>query len=267
MAVGLAAGAYSVGLLIVNLRLARFGVYSAGFVRTEYVLVGSLFVFLVALAHVSFSHGVNELGSCVAAAKERMWKRAVWHAANGLLTLTSVAFLPLIVVSEGRLLVEAWKLWFAAFILIGTGIWLQQTQERVLAVWRQITVSTDDSIESRKRQVSQVLNLLNIAPFLLLAAAGYAHGVYPHISPAFGGGYRDQAIFLANEKGIEIAANLGLPQERPANLVGPLELLHESEKEYIVLPHGTESRYRAIRLNRSQFELLANVQRKFDKRE
>src|SRR5579863_1563721 len=46
-ALGVAATCFAVGLLIVNTRLAAYGVYSSDFIRTEYVLAGAAFIVLV----------------------------------------------------------------------------------------------------------------------------------------------------------------------------------------------------------------------------
>lgn len=49
LAVGMSSLCYIVGLLITNLHLASFGIYSVEFLRGEYLLTGAVLIFLVAV--------------------------------------------------------------------------------------------------------------------------------------------------------------------------------------------------------------------------
>src|ERR1035438_5607032 len=70
--------AYALGLLVSNLHLARFGVYSAGLFRTEYVLTGPLTAFAVLWYAAFFALlGAAWKGVRTSAREKQYWRTAV----------------------------------------------------------------------------------------------------------------------------------------------------------------------------------------------
>lgn len=55
LSIAATAACFSIGLVVVNLRLAQYGVFSSEFAKAEYVLVGALFVFIGTAALFSVS--------------------------------------------------------------------------------------------------------------------------------------------------------------------------------------------------------------------
>lgn len=61
VALGIIGTAYVVGLLVVNIRLARYGMYGAGLLKVEYILCGFLWLTLLALAVASWNYFRDQL--------------------------------------------------------------------------------------------------------------------------------------------------------------------------------------------------------------
>ena len=55
LAFGVSSVCFILGLLIVNLHLSKYGIYSKEFLRTEYLLAGAVCIILVVIAEISFS--------------------------------------------------------------------------------------------------------------------------------------------------------------------------------------------------------------------
>lgn len=67
LAIGITTACFILGLLVVNLRQAQFGIYFLDFIRTEYMLVGAVFVFLTTCAQLIFIRLNSDLESIPAA--------------------------------------------------------------------------------------------------------------------------------------------------------------------------------------------------------
>ncbi len=94
---------FALGLLIVNLRLARYGYFSADFIRTEYVLAGGLFVFLVAIATFFVSYGISHFSAATERWRAKEHLVAVLAILFGLFEILAVPSFALSTTSEWRL--------------------------------------------------------------------------------------------------------------------------------------------------------------------
>jgi len=257
----LAAGVcFIVGLLIVNLRLALYGVFTAGFVRTEYMLAGALFCFLI-----GFTQGAVFLSRSLAnTALDNLRERKRLIAGFELVACASMLWLPvwvLSLISDYRLSFLHWRTWLIYFGLFFGIHFVGDFVKELFDFLKGVSADAGESFSPTKLQ-SVLYQVLSLLPFILITLTLYAHYAYPYFSPALGGGRKDQVLLVPTDEGREICLQMRLPVQPDGRTVGPVDILTESQDEVIVLPtqrKSAELNIRAIRLKRSLFNAVVNV--------
>lgn len=267
IALGVTVLCFSVGLLIVNLRLAQYGIFSAGFVRTEYVLAGTLYFFLVALTWVAFGLAVREFTDGLAKWRELKHGRALLTFFFAVIGLIAPQVLALGTLSAYELAVHKWQFWFTMMVLIMAARYAHDFSDHLNEVWQRISKPSTAERRSTERRTkdwhSRLQALLISVVLSITIVVGYATVSYPLLSPAFGGGRRDQVVLIPTNEGLRACKAIGLPLHMKETAIGPLDILTESEHELIVLPKENADgpfKPRAIRLNRDLFEAVITVQ-------
>jgi len=252
--VGVSSACFILGLLIVNLRLAKFGIYSPDFVRTEYVLVGAVFLFLVATAYFSFQHSLRDFKAVPQHWKQKHYFRSIGITFFGALTAIGPLMFVFSIMTISTNIFKDWWLWISLMALVGFGHYARQLYIRgsTLIIDNQ---PTDGNVDAM--QISKTNQLLGHTAFLLLYMGIYANYLYPHIPPSFGGGNKTPVILIPTAKGLEICKILALPLQKNQVTIGPIEVLTESENELVVLvSDGLTEKKHAIRLKRELFDAI-----------
>jgi len=256
LAVGFTVVCFSVGLLIVDLSLARYGIFSSELIRSEYVTAGALFIFLVALMQLSLSYGLKDIESAAPRWREGGRIASVFIVIFGLFEILCGPTLALNFMSDGKLDVGKSETWIVIGIMVNASILSSVLLERSIELWKGIQVPlTTESIETTS--LFRLRRILGLVLFNYLAITMYAYYAYPYLSPAIGGGRREQVMLLATEQGIAVSKSLSLPVQIGTQLIGPLQLLTETDSEIIVAFEPNESmKFRALRLQRNMFEAM-----------
>lgn len=251
---------FALGLLIINLRLATFGVFDGGFLRTEYVLTGALFLFLVVQAGVSFHYSLTRVVD-----GRDLWRKGNKIKGFALIGLTIFAYTgtqsyALGILSQHQLGFLNWKTWLVLAILLGAAVQVRVLFGDSYGVCKQFFHSVEND---RVSEFSGQLNDLAFSLlFVLVFIAMYAQYAFPKLSPAFGGGLKDHVILLPTERGVEVIKALGLPARKDQKTFGPFEILTESDKEIVIISDDIKKEsvtIHAIRINRSLLDAVLNV--------
>lgn len=248
---------FVLGLLIVNLRLSYYGIYSLEFIRTEYILAGAVFIFLVATASASFAYSQGNFNRVIPEIKEKRFGSAFANMFFGLITLSA----PLIVVFGFLFLNSGYiysvNAWLSIFGLIS----FAHIARLFISEFASFVHETNFDDESGKIKQAEIANrLFGQIAFLLVFIGGYANLMYPHIPPSFGGGHKSPALLYPTSRGLDICKALKLPLQSNQAIVGPVEILTESEKELVILiPDSLSGKQHAIRLNRELFDAFQAI--------
>lgn len=257
---GFAGLCFASGLLVVNLRLAKFGVFDSNFVRVEYVLTGALFLFLVAIAGFSFDHVLSNIRAALHRWKERHWATAIVQMSISVLAYFGTQTFAIGVLSDYRVGFLSWKALAIIAIALAAAVHLRAALDRSQKIY--VCLARRDEDETRV-ELSRHLNELGSSlAFVLVFIAAYAQYAYPYLSQAYGGGWREKVILIPTEHGTNVIKRLGFQTNPEQNFVGPVEILAESDKELIVLPDkSADERYNAhaIRLSMDLFDGVINV--------
>lgn len=258
--VGISSAFFVLGLLIVNLHLSRYGLYSKEFLRSEYVLAGAVFVLFMVSAEVGTSYFVEWMQKMVS-----LWRDK--HFARILLTpymLLPVLFVPLLLLllsGNGYIGIKGVK---TMGIPMG-GVFMASAM--FYHAYRQLKLNLNEIFPARTEQNTEraphkrISKLFWPLLFVLSGITFYAKTTYPYISAVYGGGTRSPAIIYPTPRGYEVCKALSLPVN-PNKSVGPLEVLTESEKEITILvQNGLSAKKIAIQLNK---ELLDATQTRTD---
>jgi hypothetical protein len=213
---------YAIGLLIVNLDLARHGVVSLDLGRPEYVMAGGLWVFITVLTAWSLYGAVT--------LTHDVWQESV----KGLLRscfiiLALISAVPFVLFTALRYDDLTWKGVGLATVVVelnglmalGAAMWLNKARTQPLsAIFTAHTPAT----------------LPRYLPGAMLALTLYATIVSPNVAKEFGGGRKPTIyVFLTEMPPVNWVA-LGYGVVPDARMIGPVALLMETTGQIVVTP-------------------------------
>ncbi|MGB3552493.1 MAG: hypothetical protein WA993_17570 [Candidatus Binatus sp.] len=223
---------YTVGLLVVNADLSRYGLVSMGLARPEYVLTGAMWAFLMLFTYSVFS-------VIVATIRHVIWNLDSLGARifYSLLALSTPGFFIMVVfmiAGHSNMGLSPQKLlWITEGILISaSSILLASGPVRVelkRLFGEQVPQATDAVILDSpwKRSVFE------LGPQVVLVLAGlafYASWTFPYISKDWGGGARPTVILYLNER--PPSGRLGALAD--GMTIGPAPCIQETEQAVII---------------------------------
>jgi len=241
---GISSFCFVIGLLIVNLRLAAYGVHSLEIDRAEYVLVGAVAVLLCTASYFALGIVTRHLKSAFGNVKAREYKKcggAIFAALGTLIT----AQLLLSRLSDGAAYFTDWRVWASIVVMGAIASVVYAIAKRMYAIWMQVKAG-----QVPPGWLGEQVTATAEALGLLAAEFGmYAFLTYPMISMAYGGGHRGAVELLLTERGAQVAKELGLPMTSPTS-AGPVYILTESEHELVVTTNNSfwpEKQYNQLR--------------------
>lgn len=257
LGIGAASICFILGLLIVNLYLGKYGIYSSEFARTDYILVGAIFISLIFIVGACFKIIDQQYKWVTDRWNNKQYVRAIVVAILALTLVMGALYMIfglLIVTSKFASLKEVViPISIVVFIFVcGYAFY-----SKVVSV---IQIAKLSQQKEDKTLSNEVLDSLIIIPTLIFGIIMYATAVYPNISPAWGGGYKAPVMLVPTTRGLEVSKTLSLPIIHRQTMVGPIKVLTESEKELIILvPDSISGKELAIRLNRDMFDAAQTI--------
>ena len=261
LAVGATVICFSLGLVVVNLRLARYGVFSSEFARTEYILVGALFMLLVALTAATVSYGLKSWKAGIEKWKNGQRKFGALTIFGAVISVTLVLTGALLILSDYQLSPDDWRMWLAVLVLIFIARAARHSRDLLTDLWN-VFAGERRSNPRPEEPESRYYRVLTAIPWVLLHIAVYSGLVYPYLSPAYGGGRKGQVLLVPTSAGLEVCKTLGLPFRSDGKVVGPLDLLTEASTEVVVLLPAVISDAhspRSFRLSRDILQAVVSV--------
>jgi hypothetical protein len=241
---GISTFCFVVGLLIVNLRLAAYGVHSLEIDRAEYVLVGAVAVLLCTASYFALGIVIRHLKAAFGNLKAKEFKKcsgAFFAALGTLLT----AQLLLSRLSDGAAYFTDWRVWASIVVMGAIASISYSIAKRMYGIWMQLKAGQVPPgwLGEQVTATAEALGLLAVEVGM------YAFLTYPMISMAYGGGHRGAVELLLTETGAQVAKELGLPMTS-ATSAGPVYILTESEHELVVTTNNSfwpEKQYNQLR--------------------
>ncbi len=221
---------YTVGLLIVNIDLARYGVSNLGLARPEYVMAGAFWALVMipsGILGVVFHHSL----------RERLRRREKAHAfLYGFFGVVLGIVIPVLLLAtfsvrqEGLFSVSKWELLsrhLIAVLLNRVVVWLVahftgDVQQRLQTPEWSLKVSN-----------AGVLSIMTIL-ILTLMLLTYAVLSFPLVAREFGGGHKTMIEVVLSEHAPESWDHFGLPLSADRSRIGPVALLFESQSGLVV---------------------------------
>jgi hypothetical protein len=238
-AVILGAGVYGVGLLIVNLELARYGVASLNLARPEYVLAGVLWAVVTILGIGAFALFMQEELSPLW--REKRYARLVLKLGFNLLLFASVMQFLLHVLSRGAVTIDDLpSLPLVGLVLNWVFILLALRAVDVLRKEKRLGWRAAWSGRSVTESPAYAVG------FVALALITYSLGVYPLLAREFGGGNRTVATVFVVAEGVEWLADSGLPLAKAGRSITPVIVVLETD-QFLYLIDAKEQQGRNVR--------------------
>lgn len=250
--IAVAALAYGVGLVIVNVHLARYGVFTAGLGRAEYAMAGFACLFFAASSygatHFVRARLLNNLDSLP-------WMRRLLRYIRYTLSNAVLATLPLMLLSIGQLHLLRVEVWLLLTVLLVAFLGVDQIIRFVQGDWRTMIPLREPYKEADAARASFYVLTESFAAVLIFLV-GYALLAYPDILPAFGGGaVKANVLLLSAPTSSETCRALGLPVSKDNKRVGPVYILLETTDQLCLLSKRTPiwERGDATWVNKSMF--------------
>jgi len=255
---------YVVGLLILNLHLGQYGVFSLNLLQVEYVMAGALWTFLVGFTYcllhfvaLPLRSGHNE--------GEQPPKRvgsAIRILTMGGLALSALVFV-LFVLSDSELgLSQGSKilptLAVGGILVLTAMTFVQLTSDIQVIVQRAFLGQASKKIDGVAKQASLSIFGFPIIVLLLLLSI-YALYAFPKFSPAIGGGQKQVVEFISKADQRETIINLGFPVLHGSQRFGPVEVIFETSDFLTLSPpkeFSSEGKAKAIRIRKDLIEAV-----------
>jgi hypothetical protein len=264
---------YVVGLLIVNIEMANYGLFSMGLARAEYILVGTTWAALAAFNGSMTLQGLSVLlqgqehGAILGTLKA--WTRAAWALVLVLFapvsTLGAIYFVNQWITGPSSAVARVdWWLFAVQMVALEANVGLLVVAYRGLASLSGGMAVSVPSVptpaaspppaqplapapEPDAAPVSRMLpsswsklgeygyGTFHFTIWLILALWLYTAAVFPLIPQALGGGQRSLVTLLLKESpGLDLKS-LGLPAVAEKSLLGPVSMLVETDTMYFVV--------------------------------
>jgi hypothetical protein len=172
---------YALGMLIVNVRLQRYGILAMNLVRVQYVMAGTTFLVLNLVGYLSGALCLRVLRSLQTSWRTKRRIEALFGVLLALVVPVSLAGFTLEQLSDYELYLNDWHLWagIVAVLLMSLASWnLVSAGHITFSSWRR----GEDDRYSRAHSL-----IADVSGFLTMLVL-YAFFVYPQIQPAYGGG-------------------------------------------------------------------------------
>jgi hypothetical protein len=278
--IGMSSIFFVLGLIIVNIHLSQYGIYTSEFVRTEYILAGAVFVFLVSITSLCLDFIIKFVSGHIIVIKgyfksERYILIIILVARDiifSTFTLITPVFLAIEFVTRYQIPYQKLDLWVGIFILYAASIYIkiyyalmtnfiQRYQSRLgIAVNGDEALINKNDIHSETvfRITPVVITFLTTSLMALVAI--YSLSIYKYVHTSFGGGNKDSVLLFPTPRGIVVCKELLLQLNKDETMVGPLEVLSETEKELIILiPSEITGSKIAMRLNKKMFDAIQTI--------
>ena len=221
-------GLYVVGVLIVNMDLARYGVVNLDLARPEYLLAGGLWVFLTLTMSVTIQVSLDSVRRNYAAGGWRAWL----FVPLDLLGLIGVPLILLQIVRLEGLYYDppSWKavlIPYATLYLNGLGP--LRLVERLKRVLRTQSGALQGFATFLKRT-----DFLDPLSLLLVGLTVYSTQVFPFLPKYFGGGSRPIVQMILSETPKLDWTVVGGLKGEDGKTVGPVALLSETSTMFVI---------------------------------
>lgn len=246
---------FAIGLLIVNIHLAKYGLYSNEFLRSDYVLAGVCFFALFAITDFCMGYFIQLVTYAVSASRHKQYIRAVGAVLIGVILVFffTGAGISMLVDNPAPPLRQLGTL--AAIVILTWGL-IKGLAMHVNAI---LDGTPPEELEGDLLKIRPVYHF-RIYMLVILSLSGtiiYATKVFPYISPVYGGGKMEQVLLYPNARGEALFKTLSVARNADKT-VGPVEVLAKSEKTLTILvPSSVPGKTSATEINR---DLLDAVQ-------
>ena len=252
--------AYAAGLLIVNLHLARYGVFAVDLARAEYVLAGTtwLFVFCAAYGAVHYARArLLPANGATLPPPKRLLQTLKYVFVSQVMT-----WLPLNLVTVGRLDIFRWEVWVLLTIMLVGYLSVDYALEIARDGWRSALPDLPVSSEGMALR-SMFFVVSQCVAAVVFSIAAYAFLAYPEVPQVLGGGKRQNMVLRCAPTAFASCKALPVPHASDGSSVGPVQLLFESSNDYVVVKPGADlwAFTSAARLRRELFDATVTLEK------
>jgi hypothetical protein len=255
ISIGVIAVCYAAGLLIKNIYLAGWSTFTPRLIQAEYVLSGALFL-LSFLLGVAFWLAVSVSMRQIRIRRNRQrqanvnagrWIARVWMLVAFAVALAGVG---LVIAAMSRNGVEATSDALAALsIIVPPGIVIF-ARSAFADIWEQL-------LRGREKVTGSTQARWFFVALPFLAALGlHATFVYPHVSPAYGGGRHVPVLVRVRPDGEPILREMSFLADRSDNRLFSGEIIAEDDTYVTLTTQNTRRPRAAVRLRRDYIESI-----------
>ena len=247
------AACYVVGFLIVNLHLRKFGITYLGFLRTEYIIAGFVWAFLVALVYSLVALLFYRLRDLIRHRKfSGLASSLVWL----ILILFGLGFFPFsalnVVTQRQTAIASSWGWRTIGILLLNAGVLFSISNIKSF-------VGSDQKglpkLDVRTYRWYWAFVCFYFAVTLVGSISLYSNYVFPLISSTFAGGSTQNVIFVIKGDQLDSAKSAGLQLSEDRKTT--VEIIFEAPDFFLITPTiGTGEKVKAIRIRKDLIDAI-----------
>lgn len=238
---------YAIGLLIINLHLAQYGIYHLGFLQIDYVMAGALWLFLVLGTLSCFLHIKDIIKDGWTNWNDGKISKVLKIIGPLLVIFFVVLFFQIVLdkVTVEPLNYSSWETWQIVGNLIVSAVAVSWLKSDFNNIYKTL-INTD------KKTIGTILyRMADRIIWILGIIAWFALFTYPKLNPAFGGGKKQVVEFIVKQDSIPAFTNFGLKLQENSVKSEPLEIVFEdSDYFYLLPPNNADNSNSAIRIKK-----------------
>jgi hypothetical protein len=232
-------------------------VHSPTLNRSEYVLVGSVFVLLAAASYFAISATVDWIDLALKSAKKRAWRATIKQTFYAVSAILVPAF-ALSILSGFRLQMWDWRILLSIFMLGSLARYARQAARHLESIWNQYLDGSPTSNEYHPfaHKFTALFEVIFSIPSVIVL---YVILTFPHIQSVYGGGIPLKVRVTPTKHGAEVFSLLKIPIGSSGD-AGPFYLVSESDSEMYITSSVPEWRSGTVtRLKKSLLDAIVTV--------
>lgn len=240
--------AYILGVLVVNLNLARYGFVNFGLLKVEYAIAGSVWLALVLFSGTGLYWTWIEVRETWASSTvaRKCWKVLLFLLAAYTFPTYSIGYF-------GEYSLPSWDDCRRALAL-----WLNISAIYFLFTWIKAIVDALNDRASLSRHIGRILyNAVFSIFFLVLAVNMYAKYIFPYITPSYAGGKHRNVTIVVKDDQIDFLKSMNFGYVGKRTFCGIVLIAESSDSVILRTPAvNSDGRFGAIQLNKSSIDAI-----------
>jgi hypothetical protein len=244
--------AYVIGLLILNFQLRNSGIHYLNFLQLEYVLVGTLWLFLTFTTY-SFLIGTHIYVKSIFSANTANRLKRISKALIILIAQLAILLNIIQVLSDYQLPFTQRSAWIAIGVLLLHALSFNSILHSIKGDFR--IVGLFSVLKGNTWNI--VFTTMYYLIVFVCGISTYSNFLFPNLSSVYGGGKKQVVEFIVKEEFVPTLQILGVKIDKETKKTEKLEVILESDDDFVIsqpIQQNNESKVKSIRIKKDEID-------------